>query len=333
MTEVEGNAEEQRFRDAVRSLSSHGGYANELALGSLVAAIQGDVRYEYIAREETAPRAGEMDLHLDGEEIVDHSANAAAFGQFVSKMADGVKIIARERMGRKAMASDLLVEPGPGSVRVVFRTPDPVQMGALAAERESGIWSDPNQQSLALQQVAQLLANAEPGSEDESAVDGIVESLPARARPTLLAAVRSVTTQDWQISGEFRQRGLGIQPIKMSPAGAKRLRTALAVKQREHAQLTTTGTFDGHRRARSLCWFIEDGTGHEITAVVPTPELMHEVATLSQEEGHHVRAQFTVITTHGPGSGDAGTKSYILDSVSAAPSPEMLAGIDHIGPT
>lgn len=317
MNRMVGEVGEERFREAVRALNT-GDYVGSLALGSLIASVQGDVRYELIAREETAPRAGEMDLHLEGDEIVDHSANAAAFGVFVKKMADSVKIIARERMGRQRLASDLLVEPGPGSVRVIFRTPDPVGKGAIDADGESGIWSDPNQQSIALQQVAQLLASAEPGSLESNAVDSIVESLPPRARPALVAAVTSISQQDWSISGEFRQRGLGIQPIELTRSGATRLKIALQVKERERKPLTTTGIFDGHRRARSLCWFIEDGTGREITAVVASPELMAEVAVFSQDADHRVSADFTVITTHGPGSGDAGTKSFILEAVRPA---------------
>ncbi|TFD61628.1 hypothetical protein E3T39_06190 [Cryobacterium suzukii] len=309
---------EERFREAIRTLNT-GEYAADLALGSLLASVQGNQRYEYIAREETAPRSGEMDLHLEGVEVIGHSANAAAFGEFVKKMADSVKIITRERAGRKRMVSDLLVEPGPGSVRVIFRTPDPVPLGGLDEDDRQRVWSDPNSQSVALQQVAQLLASAEPGSPDETSVDGLVETLPPRARATLVAAVKSITSQDWQIRGEFRQRGLGIQPIKVSRAGAARLKIALQVREREHTPWTATGVLDGHRRARSLCWFIEDGTGREVTAVVPTPELMVEVATLSQDEAHRVIASFTVITTHGPGAGDAGSKSYILESVRAAP--------------
>jgi len=318
MNAMAPSVEEQRFRETIRSLRG-GEFANDLALGSLIASVQGDARYERITREELAPRAGEMDLHLQGEEIVGHAANAAAFGVFVKKMADSVRIIARERMGRQRLASDLLVEPGPGSVRVIFRTPEPVGEGAIDADGAVGIWSDPNQQSIALQQVAQLLASAEPGSPDDATIDGIVESLPPRARPALVSAVTSISQQDWSISGEFRQRGLGVQPIALTRAGAARLKIALQIKERERKRLTTTGIFDGHRRARSLCWFIEDGTGREITAVVASPELMAEVAVFAQDADHRVSVDFTVITTHGPGSGEAGTKSFILESVRPAP--------------
>lgn len=323
MTSNDSDLGEARFRSAVRALNT-GEYAQNLALGSLLASVQGNQRYETIVREETAPRAGEMDLHLEGDAIVGHSANAAAFGEFVRKMAESVKIITRERANRRHMVSDLLVEPGPGSVRVIFRTPDPVPSGGLDEDDSARVWSDPNNQAVALQQVAQLLANAEPGSPDESAVDGIVESLPARARPALASAVRSITTQDWHITGEFRQRGLGLQPINVSSAGATRLRIALQVKQREHTPWQTRGVFDGHRRARSLCWFIEQGTGREVTAVVPTPELMSAVAELSKDSDHVAFASFTVITTHSPGAGESGSKSYILESVRAAPSEFAL---------
>lgn len=315
MSESRASAEERTFREAIRSLRDRD-FASDLALGSLLASVANDQRYQMIAREETAPRAGEMDLHLTGETVIAHSANAASFGIFVQKMADSVKIIARERMGRQRLASDLLVEPGPGSVRVIFRTPDPVPAGAMASEPEDDLWSDPNQQSLALLQVAQLLAAAEPNNPDSDTVDGIVESLPPRARPALVAAVKSISNEEWSLEGEFRQRGLGVQPILLTQAGAARLTVALKVKEREKAELIATGRFDGHRRARSLSWFIEEGTGHEITAVVSTPELMAEVAKYSNDVESRVVATFTVLTTHGPGQNDSGTRSYILEGVS-----------------
>ena len=57
--------EEERFRDALRALRGRGP-STDLAIASLVAAVQGDARYELIARGELSPRAGEMDLHLTG---------------------------------------------------------------------------------------------------------------------------------------------------------------------------------------------------------------------------------------------------------------------------
>jgi hypothetical protein len=321
----DANEDEETFREAIRSLRDRD-FGSELALGSLIASVAGDARYQTIAREETAPRAGEMDLHLTGATVVGHSANASSFGVFVQKMADSVKIIARERTGRRRMSSDLLVEPGPGSVRVIFRTPDPVPVDAMASEPENNIWSDPNQQSLALMQVAQLLAAAEPDSPDSETVDGIVESLPPRARPTLVAAVKSISREEWALEGEFRQRGLGVQPIVVSRAGAARLTVALKITEREKATLTTTGHFDGHRRARSLSWFIEDGTGREITAVVSSPELMTHVAEFAKDIDNRVSATFTVLTTHGPGSSDSGSRSFILEDVTPVANTELDIG-------
>lgn len=316
---------ESNFREAIRALRDRG-ESSELAIGSLLASVYGDVTYEYIAREELAPRSGELDLHLSGGEVVGHSANAAAFGDFVKKIADSVKIIARESMGRQRMESDLLVEAGAGSVRVLFRTPDPVPSGALGAEPESPLWSDPNRQAIALQQVASLLSVADADSADATAMDGLVESIPPKARPKLVAAISAITREGWDIEGEFRQRGLGLQPIRLSPLGARRLKVALEVKQRDRTNLSIIGVFDGHRRARSICWFIEDGTNREITAVVPTPELQVEVASKATGEDR-VLADFTVITTHGPGSNDSGTKSFILQSIRPALGPLTLEGV------
>lgn len=313
------DAQEADFREAVRSLRDRG-FGGSLALGSLLASVEGDHRYQQIASEELAPRAGEMDLHLAGEGVLGHSTNAAAFGVFVKRIADSAKVIARDRMGRQRMASDLLVEPGPGSVRVVFRTPDPVMPGSMEDDPASSVWSDPNRQAMALQEIANLLANSDPGNSDASLVDGLVETIPAKARAPLVDAVREIARQEWEIEGEFRQRGLGIQPIRIGPLGARRLESALKVRERQRAELRTTGVIDGLRRARGICWFIQDGSGQEIAAVVPTPELMSQVAELSLDETHRVTAKFTVFTTFGPGEHDSGTKSYVLDEI--LPSPE-----------
>ena len=134
------------------------------------------------------------------------------------------------------------------------------------------MWSDPNQQSIALQLVASLLSVADPQDIDAGAVDGLVETVPPRARLKLASAVGAILREGWNVEGEFRQRGLGIQEIRVTPSGASRLKSALQVRERERGSLTTIGVFDGHRRARSICWFIEDGSGREITAVVPTAE-------------------------------------------------------------
>jgi len=305
---------EESFRAAVRSLLG-ADFSSRLALGSLVASVQGDAKYELIAREETAPRAGEMDLHLTGDQIEGHSANAAAFGNFVRQIAESVKIITRERMGKTRFINDLLIEPGPGSVRAIFRSPDPVPPGAIAGAKDDPFWSDPNQQSLALHHVALLLANAEPTAEDTGVVDALVESLPPKARPKLIGAVKSIVKQDWLIDGEFRQRGLGIEPISLSGAGAKRLRSALEVRERTKQEWITTGHFDGHHRSRGLSWFVPDGGEREMTVVVPTAELTAAVANLSTEPAPRVKATFSVISTHGPGEGDAGTRSFILEAV------------------
>jgi hypothetical protein len=310
--------DEANFRRALRDLRDRG-FGSQLALGSLLASIDDDARYRLIAREELAPRAGEMDLHLSGEEVIGHSANAAAFGIFVKRIADSVKVISRERLSRRSMVSDLLVEPGPGSVRVVFRTPDPVPSGAIEADPNSSFWSDPNQQTLALQEVATLLANADPDSPDASVVDGLVEVIPLKARAPLLSAIREVAKQEWIVEGEFRQRGLGLQPIRLGASGARRLRAALEVRQRGSETLVASGVIDGHRRARGLCWFIEDGTAREITAVVPTAELMSVVAELDASDQHHVIAKFTVFITYGPGQQDAGSRSFVLDEIRSLP--------------
>ncbi|MFM2719135.1 hypothetical protein [Microbacterium mcarthurae (nom. nud.)] len=307
-------AAEERFRAAVRQLNT-GSYADSVALGSLLASVQGDAAYELAAREELAPRAGELDLHLNGESIVNHTANAAAFGVFVKRIADGVKVIARDALGLRSMHSDLMVEPGPGSVRVLFKTPDPVLPGSLDHDDTAGVWSDPNRQSMALLRVSQMLALADPDSEGESTMDALVSSIPAAARVPLLEAVTSVTQQDWSLTGEFRQRGLGIQPIALSSGGARRLRSALGVRERETRPLTLTGRFDGHRRARSVCWFIDEVTGRTITAVVPTPDLMHAVAELSRDDNQRVRAIFSVTTSIGAGGRETGRKSYLLEDV------------------
>lgn len=316
-----GEAAEERFRAAVRQLNT-GQYADSLALGSLLASIQGDSAYELAAREELAPRAGELDLHLDGSTIVGHTANAAAFGIFVKRIADGVKVIARDALGVRALHSDLMVEPGPGSVRVVFKTPDPVLPGALDHDDRAGIWFDPNRQSMALLKVSQMLAIADPNSEGESTMDALVSSIPAAARIPLLDAVTSMTLQDWSLEGEFRQRGLGVQPIVLSSSGAQRLKTALGVRTRETRPLSLTGHFDGHRRTRSVCWFIDEITGRTVTAVVPTPDLMHAVAGLSRDGNQRVLALFSVTTTIGAGGRETGGKSHLLEAVTELPPRE-----------
>ncbi|MEO8528402.1 MAG: hypothetical protein ABI435_04935, partial [Pseudolysinimonas sp.] len=97
-----------------------------VALASLSGAVAGNAALQQAIAEELAPRAANLELHLDGEKVEGHATNALSFGSFVARVSDTVREFVKGRLNLPAFSNDLQVALAEGSVKATFIAPDPV---------------------------------------------------------------------------------------------------------------------------------------------------------------------------------------------------------------
>jgi hypothetical protein len=327
---------EESFRLALREAVQSD--LRDLLLETLLASARDNEALQAVANEELAPRAAHLELHLDGDNVFQHSTNAKSFGAFVSRIAEASKEFVKDRLHVDRLASDILIAPGPGSVRATFFAPDPVNSSehtTLAdASIDGGLWRDTNLQSESLHRIATVLSNADPDSPESDALDGAIQQLPLSARRHLRSAVREVAKQEWNISGEFWQRGIGIEIVAMKPSSARYLSDRLAVQEIERGTWVSTGVLDGHKWSTGMMFFIPGGNSRPIPASFATTEIQQQVAALAAVADQQVKATFTVYTQHGAGTPEAGRRSYVIEKIeSISATADMLVQLEEETPT
>lgn len=308
---------EESFKLALRSAMAS--EDPDFLVDSLLSVVAGNKDLERVAALELAPRAANLELHLDGKNVVDHVTNALSFGSFVARVSDTVREFVKGRLNLPAFSNDLRVAVGEGSVRATFIAPDPItdQNNAIADKHRGEVmWTDGNLQSEALHQIAIVLANSDPHSPNDDALDEAIQLLPFGARVKLRSAMRQTVKQDWSIVGEFRQRGVGIELINLSSGAARFLLERLEGEEVAVEPLTTTGVLDGHLWSSGIMYFIPTG-GRKFPASFETAEVQQEVGILDAVEGRRVEATFRVFTRVGSGDSDRKSTTYVLRSVRA----------------
>jgi hypothetical protein len=309
---------DELFRRAIREAQASP-FA-DYAVSSLIAAVGNNEVLRRIAAEEMAPRAAELELHLNGEDVRDHSTNARSFGILLIRIAEASKQYVKDKLNIPRLAADLLVAPGPGSVRATFLAPDPSAEAAGTfpdAHPKGPVWTHSNVQSESLHKIAVVLANANPNTPESEALDGAIQQLPATARRQLEKAVAEVVKRDWSLSGEFRQRGIGVEPVELGPEAARYLSSRLKDDQADVDQLQINGVVDGHRWSTGLMFFRPVGGLRPFHASFESTEIQEHVAALAAVPDRAVNAAFTVYVYHGPGTGDSGRRSYVLTQIEA----------------
>jgi hypothetical protein len=321
---------EELFRAAIREAQTS--EFPDIATRSLMSVVGNDVGLQLAAHQELAPRAAHMELHLDGDRVHEHSTNAKAFGIFLIQVAETAKEYVKDRLHVSRLRSDILVAPGPGSVRATFFAPDPVDISEQPIadhHREGPIWVDANLQSDALHQIAVVLSNSDPATIESEALDGAIQQLPMAARRHLRKAVNEAVRQGWDVSGEFRQRSVGIEPIEMKASAAKYLLSRLVVEEIERTTYKTIGVLDGHKWSTGLMYFIPSDRTRAFPASYASLEVQNRVAELDNVEKRRVEATFAVFIHRGEGSSDAGSRSYVIQSVEPLePSKDLELDID-----
>lgn len=290
---------------------------SDLELSSLLGSLSGSAALWEVAQQELAPKAGQLDLHIDGRGTNQHRTVAKSFGVFVAAVAESVKHTMRDISKLSRSADELLIEPGPGSVRAKFIAPERVSSNGMdLKESLEEVLPEEDAYSESLRRTAAVLANAELAQVDSEATDSALASIPGPARAHLRRALNEVVTEGWSLSGSFYQRGFPATNVALSSAGARYLRDRLEESVTKKEPWESTGVLDGHTWSSNTMRFIPTNQSTAITAAFDTGGVQLEVARLDAEPGRQVRARFHVTTTTSPAR-PGGSRLYSLISVEA----------------
>ncbi|TAM71334.1 MAG: hypothetical protein EPN48_01830 [Microbacteriaceae bacterium] len=262
----------------------------------------------------------ELDLHLVGETVHHHEANAESFAELVRGITDATKEVAKHMLGRQRRTSTLrILAPSPGSVRVVLKAATPEESTGRTAQSTR----TPSVDSTSLDAVAVLLSRAqqEGANVTDDVLSGLAANLPQKAHAGLRRAAKAIDAQDWDITGELRSQH-GFQPVHVGPDGAKALLRVLDERQESSTNANLSGAIDGTRRSIGALWFTPDGAA-AIEAAVPSPELM-EQAVQHDAANQRVRAEFDVVTIVGKGANPRRRQVYTLRSIEPLPDAPTL---------
>ncbi len=312
-------AEIDAFRDAWHE-SEGDDFASRATRRSLEAFAFGHPELTPIVFELTNRAQSELELHLNGETVHQHEANAESFAQLVRGIADATKEVAKHIIGHKRRASTLrILAPTPGSVRVVLKAATPQE----AAGRTAQNTRTPSVDSTSLDTVAVLLSRAqgEGAKPDDDVLSGLAANLPQKAHAGLRRAAKAIDAQDWDIDGELRSTH-GFQHVHVGPLGARALLRVLDEHQESSTSTTLSGAIDGTRRSIGALWFAPDGQV-AIEAAVPSPDLM-EQAVQHDAANQRVRAEFDVLTIVGKGANPRRRQVYTLRSIEPLPDAPTL---------
>lgn len=301
------------FRRALRHATSAG---NEASVVSLLASAQDLDFLQQIIRDELAPISGELEFHLHGEGVEGHSANADSFSELVRRIAASTKSFVKERTNAKKQGSDLLVDVGPGSVRVTFKAPERKVLNAtpLTIEKDLEILPVEDEYSEALRRISVVLANSDPDSPESEALGAAIEQLPASSRYELAKALEPVRKEGWSIDGTFSQRGLGSKDLHLERRHAEYLRNQLTTVDVETDIWRSTGTLDGYRWSNGIAYFVPSGQSQPIAATFASAVLQSKAALLAAKEDNKVEATFKVYIKHSMTASHA-KRSYELTAI------------------
>ncbi len=307
------------FRDAWHAAEGDD-FASRLQRQSLEALAAENESLRPVLFELTSRAQSELDLHLNGETIHNHEANAESFAAFVRGVADATKELAKHMLGRQRRASTLrILAPSPGSVRVVLKAAPPDETPGRTAQNTR----TPSVDSTSLDTVAVLLSRAqhEGARSTDDVLSGLAADLPHRAHAGLKRAAKAIDAQDWDIAGELRSQH-GFQLVHVGPLGAKALLRVLDERQESSDVARLVGVIDGQRRSVGALWFTPD-SAPAIEAAVPSPELMEQVVQHDAANAR-VRAIFDVVTIVGKGANARRRQVYTLRSIEPLPETPTL---------
>ena len=240
---------------------------------------------------ETAPRQAELDLHLSGDTIHDHEARAKPLGNFLRFASQTVNEISKSISPIGRLGDRLIVEPGPGSVRLQMRVP----VASSPSGQDAIEDGTPTVESLALDVLTSLFEQAEADDVTDSPLTAAVQELSPKARNKVRLFARTARDEGWIIEGRLRRRGTDVRQVRLTARGASRLIDEASREDERREEAVMFGTIDGHLRAESVISFQPEGA-RPFKAAVMDADLMNQVARLAADEGVRVRAVFDVFS-------------------------------------
>lgn len=248
----------------------------------------------------------ELDLHLAGAGVVSHATRADWLGVFMTRTAQAVKELAKGIAGKERHVPGLLVDgPGPGSVRVTFRSPPVRRVSAPIAGTDVETLD-----GKALHQFASLFLLAE---DDTDLLEASVHHLPGAARRALRQVGNQVVGASWTIEGNLAARGKDLHRVVISPNGAANLIRAVGDTVAITETKSIPGAVDGWSWSKSVMEF-KPATGRSFRAVVP-PNLQDTVAAIVGQPSHNAWGRFQVTTNYPSGDFNYQRKSYVLEEI------------------
>ncbi|MCI0158283.1 hypothetical protein KNO15_16395 [Leifsonia shinshuensis] len=304
--------------------SSGNDFASRLARSSLEASASQVPELEQALFELKNGFQAELDVHLSGEGVIDHETDAYSFAEFVRGIADAVKEVSKQAMGRQRLRSPLhIVAPAPGSVHLVLRVPPPREEDGSIVEARTE-----SQHSLSLGIVAAVLARAGTSGNEESfsLLGGMTNQLPTKAHAGLRRAAKAISRTNWDVEGELKRPQSDALRLELGRPGALALLDALDAKTNEEDVATLRGRVDGQRRSVGAMWFLPDNAG-PIEAAIVDPDLIDPIAHFSAEETPTV-ATFKVVRWIPAGTNARTRQTYVLTEIRQDDPPARLDGIE-----
>lgn len=275
---------------------------------SMRAAFGSAPSFEAASRDFRLRDQTELDLNLEGANVLDHQTRADWLGVFMTRTSHAVKELAKGIAGKERHTPGLLVEgPGPGSVRVIFRSPPQPKQPAVLYGTDTETLD-----GKALHQFASLFLLAEDETE---LLDAQVRRLPGAARQAMRQVGQQIIDASWTIEGRLAARGRDVARVIISPDGAANLVRAAGEVAAVTDPETIPGAVDGWTWSRSVMDF-QPKSGRGFRAVVP-PGLQEVVAAIVGQPNHDAVGKFMVTTTYPSGDYSSRRKSYVLESIHA----------------
>lgn len=301
---------ERTFRSAWLDASGND-FASRMARKSLEASARQDPHLSTVLFELKNKYQAELDLHINGDTVVGHEADAERYTEFVRGIVDAVKAVTKRTLGRERRIGGLLiVAPQPGSIRVLMRAAAPAEVdGAIANARSETVDSD------SLRTVANLLARAGSSGGSQEVLTGLVSQLPPKARTGIHRTAYAAVHAHWDFTGELRRPAAQSIEINVSNVAARTLLEVLEAKEVSTEKVTMTGRVDGQRRSIAAMWFDSD-SNEPVEAAVANPQMLDVVADLAAS-GDLAVAQFEVVTKVSK-AGQTTTRSYVLAEIHKA---------------
>lgn len=277
---------EDLLRDAY-AYSTGNPSADALRRQSLVAmARQDPALTETIAALEADDRT-RMDLHLNGALESRHETSARLLGQFLVRLNEAVKAIARSTSGLPRLLGDLsIVAPAPGSVRIVLLE-DAFRASTPERQHSRDAWAD------GIQRLAQTFGQAQ---NDDEALGGALLELDLVAREAVRLLAQTMEEAEWSVEGALVGRDGHTTSLALSALGVSRLRRVATMRDGQVTTRTLIGVVNSWDWPTASMKLKPSGGGRRLKAYVPGA-LRTRVASLNTTPDRQVEVQFQEVLT------------------------------------